>query len=113
MNSRAGFESEYPFASNYLDLDGARYHYLDEGAGETLLFVHGNPTWSFAWRNLIKDLSADYRCVAVDHVGCGFSDKPQDYPYTLDQHVTNLTRLINTLPSCSAAAARASPNGSR
>ncbi|QDT50941.1 Haloalkane dehalogenase [Symmachiella dynata] len=97
MNSRAGFESEYPFASNYLDLDGARYHYLDEGAGETLLFVHGNPTWSFAWRNLIKDLSADYRCVAVDHIGCGFSDKPQDYPYTLDQHVTNLTRLINTL----------------
>lgn len=97
MNLRAGFESEYPFASNYLDLDGARYHYLDEGAGETLLFVHGNPTWSFAWRNLIKDLSADYRCVAVDHIGCGFSDKPQDYPYTLDQHVTNLTRLINTL----------------
>jgi len=97
MNSRAGFESEYPFASNFLDLGGVRYHYLDEGTGEMLLFVHGNPTWSFAWRNLIKDLSTDYRCVAVDHIGCGFSDKPQDYSYTLDQHVANLVRLIETL----------------
>ncbi len=97
MNSRAGFESEYPFASHFLDIDGLRYHYLDEGRGETLLFVHGNPTWSFAWRNLIKPLSAEYRCIAVDHIGCGFSDKPQDYPYTLQQHVANLERLIEEL----------------
>src|SRR5204863_9086610 len=64
MNSRAGFESEYPFASKFFDVGGVRLHYLDEGAGETLLFVHGNPTWSFAWRNFVKDLSHDYRVLA-------------------------------------------------
>ena len=55
--SRAGFEHEYPFESHEIRLDGFRYHYLDEGAGPTLLFVHGNPTWSFAFRNVIKALS--------------------------------------------------------
>jgi cis-3-alkyl-4-acyloxetan-2-one decarboxylase len=100
MQSRAGFEREYPFPSQVFDLGGLRYHYIDEGnraddaARETLLFVHGNPTWSFAWRNLIKGLSADYRCIAVDHIGCGFSDKPQDYSYRLAQHIENLQRLV-------------------
>ena len=47
------WRSLYPFASRFLDLDGVKYHYLDEGAGPTLLLVHGNPTWSFHWRNLI------------------------------------------------------------
>ena len=64
-------------------MGGHRLHYLDEGAGEPLLFVHGNPTWSFYWRNLILGLRDSYRCVAVDHIGCGLSDKPQDYNYTL------------------------------
>lgn len=95
--SRRGFEDEYPFRSNFLDLGGVRYHFVDEGKGPTLLFVHGNPTWSFAWRNLIKGLSSDYRCVAVDHVGCGFSDKPRDYPYRLEQHTKNLTRFVESL----------------
>lgn len=94
MHSRAGFESEYPFPSKVFDLDGLRYHYVDEGQGETLLCVHGNPTWSFAWRNFIKDLSRDYRVIAIDHIGCGFSDKPQSYPYRLAQHVENLSRFI-------------------
>ena len=70
MTSRAGFELEYPFPSKYFDLDGLRYHYIDEGRGQVLLCVHGNPTWSFAWRNIIKDLSRDYRVIAVDHIGC-------------------------------------------
>ena len=91
------FAGEYPFASHFLELDGLRYHYVDEGVGETLLMVHGNPTWSFAWRNLIKDLSRDYRVVAVDHIGCGLSDKPQDYAYTLAQHIANLQRLVEAL----------------
>lgn len=95
--SDAAFRDEYPFRSNFVDLSGNRYHYVDEGTGEPLLFVHGNPTWSFAWRNLIKDLSKDYRCLAVDHVGCGFSDKPQDYPYRLANHVENLSALIERL----------------
>jgi len=88
---------EYPFASNELDFDGVRYHYVDEGTGDPLLLVHGNPTWSFAWRHLIRDLSRDYRVLAVDHVGCGLSDKPADYPYTLAQHVANLKRFVETL----------------
>src|SRR5690606_4929719 len=91
------FAGEYPFADRFLDIDGLRYHYVDEGSGEVLLFVHGNPTWSFAWRNFIKELSPHYRCIAVDHVGCGRSDKPQDYAYTLANHVGNLTRLIDEL----------------
>jgi haloalkane dehalogenase len=100
MHSRYGFESEYPFPSRFYDLDGLRYHYIDEGptagAGDrgTLLCVHGNPTWSFAWRNLIKDLSRDYRIVAIDHMGCGFSDQPQNYEYRLARHIDNLSRFI-------------------
>ena len=95
------FAIEYPFRSNYLDLDGHRYHYLDErpsgDSAGTLLMVHGNPTWSFAWRKLVTDLSRDYRVIAVDHIGCGLSEKPADYPYTLDRHILNLSRLIETL----------------
>lgn len=88
------FRSEYPFASHFLDLDGLRYHYVDEGAGEPLLMVHGNPTWSFAWRRLIRAFSARYRTLAVDHIGCGLSDKPQVYSYRLRQHIDNLCRFI-------------------
>jgi cis-3-alkyl-4-acyloxetan-2-one decarboxylase len=95
--SRAGFEQEYPFPSKFFDLDGLRYHYVDEGQGDVLLCVHGNPTWSFAWRNLIKELSANYRVIAVDHIGCGFSDKPQDYNYRLARHVENLSRFLTGL----------------
>jgi len=101
--SRYGFETEYPFPSHFLDCDGLRYHYIDErprdslASGETVLCVHGNPTWSFAWRAFIKDLSTTHRVIAVDHMGCGYSDKPQNYPYTLRQHIDNLKRLITTL----------------
>ncbi|MBX3437986.1 MAG: alpha/beta fold hydrolase [Planctomycetaceae bacterium] len=91
------FDGEYPFADRFVELDGHQYHYLDEGKGPVLLFVHGNPTWSFAWRHMVNALSSQYRCVAVDHIGCGRSDKPQDYPYTLPQHVTNLSRFIASL----------------
>jgi haloalkane dehalogenase len=59
--------------------------------------VHGNPTWSFFWRNLILGLRDQYRAVAVDHLGCGLSDKPQRYPYTLQQHTANLVRLVDEL----------------
>lgn len=89
--------SEYPFQSHWLDIRGLRYHYLDEGTGSPILFVHGNPTWSFAWRRLIQALSPTHRTLAVDHMGCGYSDKPQDYSYTIDSHVANLCQLIETL----------------
>ncbi|MCF8720741.1 alpha/beta fold hydrolase [Nitrospina gracilis] len=92
-----GFKDIYPFESHYLDLNGLRYHYLDEGQGETLLMLHGNPTWSFYYRNLVRALRGQYRCVAPDHMGCGLSDKPQDYDYTLSRHIGNLERLVEHL----------------
>jgi pimeloyl-ACP methyl ester carboxylesterase len=87
----------YPFASRELVLDGHRYHYLDEGAGPVLLLVHGNPTWSFYWRELIQAFRGRFRVVVPDHIGCGLSDKPRHYPYRLGQHVRNLGRLIAEL----------------
>jgi haloalkane dehalogenase len=91
------FADEYPFAPRYFDVGGVRMHYVDEGSGPPLLFVHGNPTWSFAWRKLIKAFSPQHRCLAVDHVGCGRSDKPQAWQYTLDRHVQNLVQFIDEL----------------
>ena len=97
MNNSPSWRSEYPFQSNYLDLDTLRYHYLDEGSGAPLLWVHGNPTWSFYWRNLIQGLSPEYRNIAVDHIGCGLSEKPAKYSYTLERHQQNLVHLIEHL----------------
>lgn len=93
----ADWRSLYPFTSQFLPWDGPRYHYLDEGSGLPLLMVHGNPTWSFYWRNLVLGLRERYRAVVPDHIGCGLSDKPADYPYRLTQHVANLVRLIEHL----------------
>ncbi len=97
MPSPTDWTAEYPFAPHFLDLGGVKCHYVDEGAGPVVLFVHGNPTWSFAWRNLLKDLSRDHRVIAIDHVGCGKSDKPPQYEYVLENHVANLTRLVDAL----------------
>lgn len=99
------WRSEYPFESHFCGPPGKRLHYLDEGpasdgprgaAGpaETILCVHGNPTWSFYWRHLVRAWRSRYRVVAIDHLGCGLSDKPQNYPYRLADHVDNLRRLI-------------------
>ena len=87
----------YPFSSHSLQLDRLRYHYLDEGSGENLLMLHGNPTWSFYYRNLILGLKGSYRCVVPDHMGMGKSDKPQDYPYTLSRHIDNFEKLADHL----------------
>src|SRR6056297_2257855 len=91
------WREEYPFESHWLDLDGYKYHFIDEGEGTPILFVHGNPTWSFAFRKLITGLSDEYRCIAVDHMGCGLSDKPQEYEYRLAKHIDNLCTLIEEL----------------
>ena len=87
----------YPFASHHLTLDNHRYHYLDEGQGSPILFVHGNPTWSFYWRNLVVAFRDQFRTIAPDHIGCGLSGKPDRYPYCLTQHVDNLLALIRHL----------------
>ncbi|MFN9719104.1 MAG: alpha/beta fold hydrolase [Planctomycetota bacterium] len=95
---RDGFRDEYPFESHWFEADGCVQHYIDEGSGPALLMVHGNPTWSFAWRHLISDLSRDFRVVAIDHLGCGFSEKPQERNlYTLDRHIQRLMALIGVL----------------
>ncbi len=92
-----GLEALYPFESNYLTVEGRRLHFVDEGAGPVVLMLHGNPTWSFYYRDLIKGLRDGFRVVAPDHMGCGLSDKPQDYPYTLATHIANLATLIDHL----------------
>ncbi len=109
MPNRDLFATEYPFESRYLEIGGHHYHYVDQGSGDPLLFVHGNPTWSFAWRHFIQKLSRDYRCIAVDHIGCGLSDQPPATPagnpgssspgfgYTLAEHMANLRTLIERL----------------
>jgi len=93
----AGLGDLYPFASHYVDIGGHRMHYVDEGDGPVVLMLHGNPTWSFYYRDLIKGLRDRYRVVVPDHIGCGLSDKPQDYPYTLATHIANVERLVDHL----------------
>src|SRR5262245_53540068 len=89
----------YPFSGHYLDLGGLRYHYLDEGRGEPLVMLHGNPTWSFYYRNLVLGLRDAYRTIVPDHIGCGLSDKPDDarYEYSLRQRVADLETLLDHL----------------
>jgi haloalkane dehalogenase len=89
----------YPFESRYLPVKGGRLHYLDEGVGEPVVCLHGNPTWSFYYRDVVKDLRTDYRVVAPDHIGCGLSDKPgdRDYDYTLDRRVDDVETLLEHL----------------
>ncbi|MFQ5443629.1 MAG: alpha/beta fold hydrolase [Nitrospinales bacterium] len=91
------FKDLYPFKSHTLEIGALKYHYLDEGSGDILLMVHGNPTWSFYYRTLVLGLRRKYRCVVPDHMGCGLSDKPQEYNYTLQQHIDNLSHLVESL----------------
>jgi haloalkane dehalogenase len=89
---------EYPWEGQFLEVgDGLAMHYLDVGEGTPVLMVHGNPTWSFYWRNLVKGLIADHRCVVPDHLGCGLSDKPRNGPYRLQDRIEHLCRLIEHL----------------
>lgn len=79
--------------------NGLRYHYIDEGQGSPVVMVHGNPSWSIYYRNLVSALSAKHRCIVPDHIGCGFSDKPDDsaYAYTLSQRIEDLESLLDEL----------------
>lgn len=89
-----------PYVSKEFSTSGQTLRYLDEGSSsETLLCVHGNPTWSFYYRKIVEQFSPRYRVIAVDHVGCGRSDKPpqREFPYTLTSHRDNLVALIDSL----------------
>lgn len=89
----------FPFESRHLDLDGLRYHYLHEGAGDPVVMLHGNPTWSFYYRNLVERLRGRHRVIVPDHIGCGLSDKPGDdrYDYHLERRVADLDALLTRL----------------
>jgi haloalkane dehalogenase len=84
----------YPFDSRYADVNGARVHYVDEGSGPPLLLLHGNPTWSFLYRELIKGLRDRFRCIAVDYPGFGLSRAPGGYGYTPAEHARVVEELI-------------------
>lgn len=89
----------YPFASHSATVDGQSMHYVDEGSGQPVVLVHGNPTWSFYFRNLIPSLSANHRAIAMDHIGMGFSSHPSraDYPFSLERRVADLGEFIDSV----------------
>lgn len=88
----------YPFTPHWLEADGLRMHYLDEGAGSPVLLLHGEPTWSFLWRKTIPALAQSHRVVAPDLIGFGRSDKPTEIGwYSYDRHVASIERLVNAL----------------
>lgn len=87
----------YPFVAKHTSIRGHKLSYLDQGHGKTIILLHGNPTWSFYYRNLAGLLQDNYRVIVPDHMGCGYSDKPQDYSYTLKTHIDNLDTLLAEL----------------
>src|SRR5262249_62322351 len=87
----------YPFRSRWTDAAGSRLHYVDEGAGNAVLFVHGTPTWSFEFRHLITALAPTYRCIAPDHLGFGLSDRPPGVDYSPKAHAERLAAFVDDL----------------
>jgi haloalkane dehalogenase len=85
----------YPFADHWAEVGPGRMHFVDEGSGETVLFVHGTPTWSFEWRHVIRALAPAYRCVAPDLIGFGLSDRPRDFAYTPEAHAAVLAEFVD------------------
>jgi haloalkane dehalogenase len=87
-------EDLFPFADQYADIDGARVHYVDEGSGPPLLLLHGNPTWSFLYRDIIAGLRDRFRCIAPDYPGFGLSVAPSGYGYTPAEHAKVIEALL-------------------
>ena len=89
--------SEYPFSARWFPAPAGRMNYVDEGTGRPIVFVHGNPAWSFMFRKQITSLSPTRRCIAPDLLGFGLSDKPHDWSYLPSEHAANLERLLERL----------------
>lgn len=87
----------YPFENKFTQLEAGKMHYIDEGQGDIILFIHGTPTWSFIYRDYISSLSKKYRCIAIDHIGYGLSEKPENFNGTPQNHSQNLTEFIEKL----------------
>ena len=105
-DQKQGWKALYPYESHYMTIGGFKYHYLDEGPTEpdgverpVLICVHGNPTWSFFFRSVVNAFCDKYRVIAVDHIGCGLSEKPgaKEYPYTIARRADDLLELIEKL----------------
>lgn len=99
LNLPEAVRTLYPFESKWADINGFKYHYVDEGSGEPVVMIHGNPTWSFYFRELIKGLSRQYRTIAPDHIGCGLSDKPgtHEYDFRLNSRINDLDLFLQSL----------------
>lgn len=93
------FRHLYPFESNFLTIGGLQYHYLDEGQGEPLVMLHGNPTWSFFFRRLVVAFRETHRVIVPDHIGCGLSEKPDvaAYDFGLARRIGDLDSLIRQI----------------
>ncbi|UTW65445.1 alpha/beta fold hydrolase [bacterium SCSIO 12643] len=87
----------YPFEHHFIQLETGKMHYVDQGSGEVILFIHGTPTWSFLYRDFITSLSTKYRCIAPDHIGFGLSEKPENFESTPQAHSKNLDEFIHKL----------------
>lgn len=98
LKTRA-FRKQYPFSSHFMKIRGLNYHYLDEGSGEPVVMLHGNPTWSYYFRSLVKGLSPRFRCLVPDHIGCGLSEKPDEnrYNFKLNNRVEDLGIFLERL----------------
>ena len=87
----------YPFQSRWFESDAGRVHYIDEGVGRPILFLHGNPTWSFLYRGIVIRLKSRFRCIAPDLMGFGLSARPHDYDYTPQEHAAVIRALVQEL----------------
>jgi haloalkane dehalogenase len=89
------FSGTFPFTPRYHDINGFQMHYVDEGIGEPVVLLHGDPTWGYLYRHFIPALSQHHRCIVPDHMGMGKSAvPPEPYPYRLHHHIANLESLI-------------------
>jgi haloalkane dehalogenase len=96
MAETQNISAEFPYKSNYVEVHGSKMHYIDEGSGDPVLFLHGNPTSSYLWRNIIPYLSKKARCIAPDLIGFGKSDKP-DLEYRIVDHIKYVETFIAQL----------------
>ena len=87
----------YPFDPHFFPVEEGRLHYVDEGAGPPVVMLHGNPTWSFMYRHLVRHLAPRYRCIAVDYLGFGLSSKPPAWSYRPERHAERVHALLDTL----------------
>jgi len=96
MEAKRTISADFPFKSKFLEIQGSRVHYIDAGEGDPILFLHGNPTSAYLWRNIIPHLAPHGRCIAPDLIGMGRSDKPQ-IDYRFQEHYGYIEGFIDRL----------------